>query len=518
VDNFSTTAGTVTVGPLAVAPAQPVLPSGHSSVASHRQRLAGRLSPAAQQHLFSWLASLLVHFCAVMAIALVGSKVQPFGSPLGIVAAWDDDELLPVEDALVLAQLAVERAVVASLSADGAAQQEEDAAWAQSLEPSLATAQQSEPVAQLESSDHRNTQRLLEPLETAIGGGLEGRSAEARAALVRRRGGTAESEAAVERGLRWLIAHQCNDGSWSFDHNRSLCRGACRNPGKHPSSVAATALAVLPFLGAGYTHRQGPYQDQLDRALYYLKGKGVKHPHGLDFQDGTMYAHALATIALCEAYAMTGDTELKSFAQQAINFAVYAQDLKGGGWRYVPGEPGDTTVTGWMLMALKSGQMAGLDVPSPTIFAVQRFLDSVQCDDGAQYGYQTPQPRQTTTAIGLLMRMYLGWGRRHPALQRGAALLADWGIQPDNMYYNYYAAQVLAHIDGPAWTRWNAAMRDHLIATQATHGHEAGSWYFAGGHGDVGGRVYNTAMAVMILEVYYRYMPLYRPAAVNTGF
>jgi len=518
VDNHSTTADAVTVEPLAVAPAQSLLPSCQSSVASDRQRSAGRLTPGAQQQLFSWLASLLVHFCAVMAMALVVEQSQPAGSPLGIVAAWDDDELLPLEDAILLAQSAVEHDVVASQPADGVARQEADAAWAHRLEPPHATVQQSEPVAQLEPSDHRHTQRLLAPLETASGGGLEGRNADARPALVRRRGGTAESEAAVERGLRWLIAHQRNDGSWSFDHNRSLCRGACRNPGKHPSSVAATALAVLPLLGAGYTHRQGQYQDQLDRALYYLKGKGVKHPHGLDFQDGTMYAHALATIALCEAYAMTGDAELKGFAQQAINFAVYAQDLKGGGWRYVPGEPGDTTVTGWMLMALKSGQMAGLDVPSPTIFAVQRFLDSVQCDDGAQYGYQTPQPRQTTTAIGLLMRMYMGWGRRHPALQRGAALLADWGIQPDNMYYNYYAAQVLAHLDGPAWTRWNAAMRDHLIATQATQGHEAGSWYFAGGHGDVGGRLYNTAMAVMTLEVYYRYMPLYRPAAVDTGF
>jgi len=82
------------------------------------------------------------------------------------------------------------------------------------------------------------------------------------------------------------------------------------------------------------------------------------------------------------------------------------------------------------------------------------------------------------------------------------------------MYYNYYATQVLHHWQGPEWKRWNVQMRDHLIATQAGRGHESGSWYFSGGRGDVGGRLYNTAMAVMTLEVYYRYMPLYRREAI----
>ncbi len=454
-----------------------------------------------------------------MAMALIAEQLQPVGSPLGIIAVWDD-ELLPIEEELLPSQWLAQAEAKHADAADSmwTDRQSENHSGAIAAEAQSATLQRQRPLADHPLLAQRDATQLMQSLERPTGGGLEGRNPAARAALVRRRGGTDQSEAAVERGLRWLAAHQLGNGSWSFDHNRSLCRGACRNAGKHPSSVAATALAVLPFLGAGYTHRQGQYQEQLDRALYYLKLKGVKHPRGLDFHDGTMYAHALATIALCEAYAMTSDAELKDLAQQAINFIVYSQDLKGGGWRYTPGEPGDTTVTGWMLMALKSGQMAGLEVPSPTIFAAVRFLDSVQCDDGAQYGYQTPQPRQTTTAIGLLMRMYTGWGRRHPALKRGVELLDAWGIQYDNMYYNYYAAQVMAHFDGPTWPRWNALMRDHLIATQATHGHEAGSWYFAGGYGDVGGRVYNTAMAVMTLEVYYRYMPLYRPAAVETGF
>ena len=231
-----------------------------------------------------------------------------------------------------------------------------------------------------------------------------------------------------------------------------------------------------------------------------------------------MYAQGLSAIALCEAYGMTQDPALKDLAQGALRFIVYAQDPKGGGWRYAPGQPGDTTVTGWQLMALKSGQMARLEVPAPTLYLAQRFLGSVQSEDGARYGYMTPQPRNSTTAIGLLCRMYTGWQRDHPGLQKGVAYLSQWGPSEDNMYHNYYATQVLHHWGGSDWEKWNRKMRDYLIATQATNSHEAGSWYFSGGQGQVGGRLYNTAMAVMTLEVYYRYMPLYREDAVAGDF
>ena len=354
---------------------------------------------------------------------------------------------------------------------------------------------------------------------TAVGrGGLDGRGPQTRANLVQSGGGTRQSERAVEMGLRWLVVHQRDDGSWNFDHTKSRCKGLCRNPGKESSTTAATGLALLPFLGAGYTHADGPYQEDVKRGLYYLKQKAMMTEHGFDLQEGTMYAQGIATIALCEAYGMTKDETLRPFAQKAIDYIVFAQDPKGGGWRYRPHEPGDTTVTGWQLMALKSGYMAGLTIPSPTIHMAQRFLTSVQSYDGAQYGYMDPRPRKTTTAIGLLMRMYAGWPRTSFALNRGVEFLSDWGPTEDNLYHNYYATQVLRHWEGPLWDRWNEEVREHLIATQATAGHESGSWYFAGGYGDQGGRLYNTAMAVMILEVYYRYMPLYRESTVETGF
>ncbi len=353
------------------------------------------------------------------------------------------------------------------------------------------------------------------------GGGLEGRGQEARARLLPIRGGTPQSEAAVGRGLKWLAYHQRDDGSWNFNHHSNRCRD-CGNPGAEASTTAATALALLPFLGAGHTHASEEYGEVVQRGLYYLNNKASFGPAGADLREGTMYGQGLAAIALCEAYAMSHETTLKGLAQQSINFVVHAQDKKGGGWRYQPGQPGDTTVTGWQLMALKSAQMAKLNVPSTTFFMVEQFLDSVSSEYGSRYGYLSAlsplsqrNSGKTTTAIGLLSRMYTGWRRGRPALVRGVSLLDEWGPSKTDMYFNYYATQVLCHWGGPQWERWNPKMREHLIAMQATGGHEAGSWYFPDRHGDKGGRLYNTAMAVMILEVYYRYMPLYDREAIG---
>ncbi len=74
------------------------------------------------------------------------------------------------------------------------------------------------------------------------------------------------------------------------------------------------------------------------------------------------------------------------------------------------------------------------------------------------------------------------------------------------------------HWAGPEWENWNRTIRERLIATQGRGGHESGSWYFGGHYGEVGGRMYNTAMATMILEVYYRHLPLYSEKAVDGKF
>ncbi len=364
---------------------------------------------------------------------------------------------------------------------------------------------------------------LLRPMNTLSGEGFEGRGAGTRQALVRQRGGNDASERAVALGLKWLAAHQYPDGGWNFDHRFGPCQGRCGEAGSMAESRnAATAIALLPFLGAGQTHMKGEYQTIVERGLSFLVQRMSVTSYGgsLYEKGGRMYSHGLAAIALSEAYAMTRDKELFQPAQQALKFIVYAQDPVGGGWRYEPRTPGDTSVVGWQLMALKSGSLAYIDVPANTVRGVDVFLNSVQKSGGAKYGYMNRSDGGAgTTAIGLLCRMYLGWPRNDPGLQEGAAYLSRQGPSSQDMYYNYYATQVLFHLGGSAWEEWNTRMRDHLIQRQETEGHLQGSWYFNHRHvGTTGGRVCSTAFATMILEVYYRHMPLYSLESTEDTF
>lgn len=331
------------------------------------------------------------------------------------------------------------------------------------------------------------------------------------------RGGSAESEKAVERALVWLAKHQLTDGSWSFDHRTAGdCRGQCRHPGTMSGArIAATSLAMLPYLAAGETHKQGRYRKQLDAGLKFLL-RNMQPNGALTQGGGTMYSQALATVVLCELSALSHDRDLLKPSRTAMGFIVAAQDTRGGGWRYFPGMPGDTSVTGWQLMALKSADNAYHPVPQASLDGVRKFLDYVQQEGGSAYGYATPEEASTaSTPVGLLCRMQMGWTREEPALIQGVEALMVRGPLPNNIYYNFYATQVLHHFGGRQWTEWNKRMRDHLVRTQATAGHETGSWHFEEVTREdalaptVGGRLYSTALAALTLEVYYRYLPLY---------
>jgi len=330
-------------------------------------------------------------------------------------------------------------------------------------------------------------------------------------------GGSAASEAAVERGLAWLALHQAADGSWRFDLSGCRCDGSCSQPGTIGSTTAATGLALLPFLGAGSTHVEGRYQETVARGLYALLGRMRPTPRGGDLCEGTMYGHGVATLALAEAYGMTRDELLARPLADAVRFIVAAQDAYGGGWRYLPGQAGDTTVTAWQLAALKSAALAGIEVPSPTIDGIRRFLDRVQSRNGEAYGYLGNQAQPCTSAIGLFCRLHTAWDDQD-RLARGLAALARPGPSPQAVYLNFYLAQALLQAEHASWPRWNARNRDHLVAGQAGFGHEQGSWSFADRETAPGGRLAHTALALLTLEVYYRVLPLYRPEAVERGF
>ena len=341
------------------------------------------------------------------------------------------------------------------------------------------------------------------------------RRGRSRGDAARAHGGSAASEAAVESGLAWLALHQAVDGSWQFDLSGCRCDGACRDPGSISSATASTAIALLPFLGAGNTHAEGRHQETVSRGLYFLISRMKSTPRGGDFCEGTMYGHGVTTLVLAESLGMTKDDFLVPFVRDAVRFIETSQDMYGGGWRYLPGQAGDLTVTAWQLVALKSASMAGVAASSPTIDGVCRFLDSVQTQKGAAYGYRTPAAKPCTSAIGLLCRMYTGWGEEREALGSGVTMLAKPGPSPSAIYQNFYLSQALVQLDHPVWPRWNAKNRDQIVAQQARFGHEAGSWFFADPDTAPGGRLAHTALAILTLEVYYRLLPIYQPQAVE---
>jgi hypothetical protein len=335
--------------------------------------------------------------------------------------------------------------------------------------------------------------------------GMRGRSPATRDRLLARDGGTKASEAAVGKGLAWLARKQLKDGSWEFD-------------GSSKDKIAATGLALLPFLAAGETHKNGlQYKETVKRGLEWLTsrlGSG-----GAFNGTNNMYSHAIATVALCEATGMTKDPAMKAKATMAVNYIVGAQG-KNGSWGYTGPAPteGDTSIVGWQVQALSSARIAEIKFESDKVFKnANKFLESVSIDSGSKYGYREKGASQTLTPVGLLSRYYMKeLSPRHPAYGRGVDFLKQFPPRKGyfDMYYYYYATQVLHFYDGPDWHKfWNPKMRDMLIELQNKGGDDAlrGSWDKDQGFmGSACGRLGTTCMCLLTLEVYYRHLPLYK--------
>ncbi len=352
-------------------------------------------------------------------------------------------------------------------------------------------------------------------------GGLDGRSGSTREQLLGMYGGNTRSEAAVAMGLKWIIRHQALDGHWGMNDfhvaGKCNCTGAAGN-----YTVAGTGFGLLPLLGAGETHKgtskTSRYAKNVERALKWLLTR-----QGADGAFSTNgYEHAIATIAICEAYGLTADPVLKGPAQRAINCCVAWQNAAGG-FRYSPREAGDLSVSGWFVQALKSGYLAGLSVPNATWAGVNNFLDSVSNPEGSGYMYLPSQkePAVTMTPVGLLSRQYMGWQPRNMGLVKGTEYLRKLPPSANfkNIYYYYYATQVMYHMapmNPEGWDQWNQRMRDLLIDSQDTgltpdRPDQKGSWSADGDRwGGQLGRLGYTSLSLLTLEVYYRHLPLYR--------
>ncbi len=350
----------------------------------------------------------------------------------------------------------------------------------------------------------------MENIPFGLANGLSGRTGRTKAALLKRFGGTAATEDAVEMGLAWLVEQQKSDGAWSL-------RGPYSNGGANENTTAATAMALNAFLGAGYTAREGKYSNEIRLGIKYLLKKqdadGFFAKREPERQQ--MYAQALASITILEAYGMTGDSELRTAAEAAVRFAEWSQsDLRG--WRYQPREDADVSVTGWFVMVMATAKMCGLAVDEEKFQSVNQFLDSVSHDDNSRYAYTPAYPASLgMTAEGLLCRIILGWSKSERALltaiEEDLLPTRPSGEEEElSVYYWYYATQVLHHVGGRAWDVWNDDMKRVLPDTQVKSGPEKGSWDPARDlHEGAGGRLYTTCLRLYCLEVYYRHLSIY---------
>ncbi len=336
-----------------------------------------------------------------------------------------------------------------------------------------------------------------------------------------------ELEAAAAAAINWLGRHQFADGHWSFKDYTKLCKDdTCTGPGTQESLSAATALGLLPLLAGGQTHtKDGPYKNHMARGIDWL----VKHqkPDG-DLSAGAtqqMYSHGFAAIALCETYSITKDTALAAPAQRAIDFIEDAQNSRTGGWRYYPGEEGDTSVLGWQVTALKSAQLAGLKVKPSTLEGAKKWLASVSKADGdhkptGHFAYLPGlEPTPTMSAVGILCSRHLGVAPSDPLIVAGVDYLA--ANPPDtnarNVYYWFCATETMQGVDDAHRVPWINRLRRNLVDSQVHEGCAAGSWSpdkpQRDAWGPNGGRLMMTSFSCLSLEVYYRYLPVFKATA-----
>ncbi len=365
------------------------------------------------------------------------------------------------------------------------------------------------------------------PAPTPVPGAYALRAAPGRLGLIESQGGNVQTEAAVSAALHWLAAAQSPDGRWDADRfgaGRELAvMGHDRHGAGRNADTGISALALLAFLGAGHSHQVGDYQQEVRRGLDFLirsQGTDGSIVGSAEFY-AQMYCHSMATFALAEAAAMTGDKRLQPAVARAANFCIRAQHPSTGGWRYQSGDAGDTSQLGWQIMALASAERAGLAVPRQTWTGVEQFLRSVRRGNyGGLASYRPDSPTSTSmTAEALYCRLLLSqtFGNAIDEQSADEATGQLLSALPDadrvNLYYWYYATLALHHRQqasdqsAAAWHAWNDALTSVLLGKQVASGPDAGSWNTDCLWGGYGGRVYTTAISAMCLEVYYRYAP-----------
>jgi hypothetical protein len=326
----------------------------------------------------------------------------------------------------------------------------------------------------------------------------------------------------VEAALRWLARHQEKDGHWDAVKYEST--------GYEPY-MGDTGLALLAFLGAGYTHKTGQFADTVKRAINWIVANQKANDGSIYYQawgrPAGSYGHAIAGLALAEAYGMTRDETLRKPAQLAVDYSLKTMQQPYSGWRYFPkGQDddylADTSVTGWYVMQLKSAKIAGLSVDGTGFQGATTFLDKVTTKDG-HAGYASPaSDAPALTSVAMVGRQFMGMPNTSPLLTGGASqllsMLPKWEDADEHrdFYYAYYGTLAMFQMGGDLWTKWNENLKPLLVNNQCKGGpldgstnDKDGSWNPYGHSGKLGGRVFTTAVGALTLEVYYRYLPMY---------
>jgi len=340
------------------------------------------------------------------------------------------------------------------------------------------------------------------------------RTPETRKTITDAMGGSKETEAAVADALAFLARSQEPDGRWTrFTGDPK--------PGQHKRTdrdMGLTGLATLCFLAAGHTpDKPGPYQENVRNALAHLIARQATD--GDLRNGGHMYSHGMASLAIIEAAIMTDDPTYKAASVKAAQFIINAQNAKSGGWRYKPGEQGDTSILGWQVMALYGVEHMGMEVPDKTVTGAIRWLDGVRSRTPHQAlaGYTDRIPSPAMSAEAAFSRILLGQTLTAGQQQELCKYLLKFEpgkgrndlFRLDDFYTWYYTALVLMQLQNDAWHTWNQQMQKRLLSIQRKDGAVKGSWNPKTKHSRLGGRIYTTATATLTLQVYYRYLPEY---------
>jgi hypothetical protein len=367
------------------------------------------------------------------------------------------------------------------------------------------------------------------------GGGRYGTRLGGKRNLVARGGGGSDTEDAVLAALKWLSRHQSSDGSWKTKAHLGQCgriskyAGRCvPNPGREDYDAGNTGLAILAFLGAGYSHLSKDTYDGIcfgdvvrNGLQWMMRNQDPEGCVGSKNAHHYMYNHLICALAFSEAYGLTGSNLFKENAQKAIDYTIQSQN-PGLGWRYsYRSGDNDTSVTGWAVMALKSAEISGLVFPKSGYDGARKWLDEVTHDSYGYVGYTKGDDsaeefinRKAMTGVGVMSRIFMDRTKGDSRLATGCDFLLrykpEWTRGKIDFYCWYYASLALFQFDGPSgpkWKAWNTDMKDTLVKNQNAEKGQCknGCWEPSDRWSGAGGRVYATAINALTLEVYYRY-------------